>query len=225
MSYASLPRLIVVLLLPLCMSGADTVSAAQSGGTDTASYDRRSFYSQPMGYSIWKRPPASVQEFAELVERGRLNATAQQYAQSLYDAGWIPQPDTAAAQTYIRSLKEARTEETRTLRIGRILRSYRTGERTLDSNFHQIMNAGERGYFTHKGELVVRELCLNVVYPERHAAPPPAQPLTAPVSAPAEPPVAEPAVAVPPVDFRFDPPPQFEPPARESERSVSPSTP
>jgi hypothetical protein len=197
-----------------------TVRSADAAG----SYDRRAYYSQPMGYSAWKRSPASVDSFAQLVEDDHLNATKEQYAQSLHDAGWIPQAEPATAVAFIRTLKEYELKETGTYRMGRILRSYRTGVGKLDSGFSQVIKAGERGYFDGQGQLVVRILCLNVIYPERHVAVLPAEEeRPAVVAAPPPPP---PAGERPPPDTHFSPPPPpFPPPPREVVEPVSRSVP
>ncbi|MFI5394725.1 MAG: hypothetical protein ACHQ9S_04260 [Candidatus Binatia bacterium] len=190
------------------------------------SYDRRAYYSQPMGYSVWKRSPASVDSFAQLVEDNHLNATKEQYAQSLHDAGWIPQAEPATAVAFIRTLKEYELNETGTYRMGRILRSYRTGEGKLDSGFFQLIKAGERGYFDGRDQLVIRILCLNVVYPDRHVAVLPAEEERPAVAAAPVAPPPPPAAEKPPTDMHFSPPPPpFPPPPREVVEPVSRSVP
>lgn len=182
--------------------------AAQAQDT---SYDRRTYFSQPMGYSIWKRPPQSVEEFAKLVESNRLNATSQQYAESLHDAGWIPNADVAAAVAFIRTLKEGEAKETKRYRMGRILRSYKAGQGDLDASFVQVMKVGERGYFDGTGRLVIRVLCLNVVYPDRHVAVLPSseeRPQIVPVAPQASAPLVE---SRPPEPLLVPPPPPEKP--------------
>jgi len=205
------------------------VAGVARGQTD-GSYDRRLYYSQPMGYSVWKRPPASIEAFARMVEQNQLNATSRQYAQSLSDAGWIAKPDVPSALVFIRSLRQAPAGEGKAYRMGRILRSYRSHEGKLDSNFWQRMKVGEPAYVDPQGNVAIRVLCLNVVYPdrkvsvlpaheERPRAEPPAPPPMAPAAAP-QPPPSDPAT-----EFHFNPPPEFPPPAREAQEPASRSRP
>jgi len=198
-----------------------TVAALESG-----KYDRRTYYSQPMGQSAWKRPPASVDDFADLVQNDKLNANAAQYAEALQEAGWISSPDPAVAAAFLRGLKEGVVPDTQQYRMGRILRSYRTHASKLNSQYAAVIKKGEHGYFDAQGQLVVRKLCLNVIYPPRRVAvlptreekkeKPPAAPLPVPPSGERE---------APPTQYVFLPPPQLPPPAREIRQPVSRSRP
>jgi hypothetical protein len=157
-----------------------------------------------------------------MVEENRLNATKEQYAQALHDAGWIPEDDPAAAVAFVRTLKESELEESGTYRMGRILRSYRTGEGVLESSYQQVLRAGELGYFNEQGQLVVRGACLNVIYPERRVAVLPAAEERPPAAAVPAPAAAEKVRT----DTQFNPaPPPFPPPPREVVVPVSRSVP
>jgi len=206
-------------VLSLLAAGSMLVlTATVCQATDT-SFDRRAYYSQPMGYSVWKRPPGSVDEFVTLLESNRLNATSAQYAQALHEAGWVPTADVGAAVTFLRTLKQAEATETKQYRMGRILRSYKTGKGGLDANFVQVMKAGEFGYFDSTGRLVIRVLCLNVIYPDRRVAVLPASEERLSPVAPEVPPRALPLVERPPE------PPSFSPPPPEKPEPVSRSLP
>jgi hypothetical protein len=199
----------------------------ESHAPASAALSRREYYTQPMGYSVWKTPPASAQEFAELIEQRRLNATPEQFAQSLHDAGWIPDARPATALAFVRSLHQQSIAETKLLRLGRILRSYRTGEGVLDDGFYQVVKAGESGYFNAAGSFVVRVLCLNVVYPEQvpTAEPSPspsASTGSTPAPTPGNPDTEQPNA---PPNSQFYAPLPFPPPAREIQEPASPSAP
>jgi hypothetical protein len=215
---------ILTVLLMLTTTVVGSRSHAYDDTGSSVAVNRSAFYTQPMGYSIWKPPPRSVAQFADLLEQRRLNASPEQYAESLHAAGWIARADPATAAAYLRGLQPGTIREGKTYRLGRIIRSYRNGQGVVDANFYQLVRAGEVGYFDADGELVIRESCLNVVYPDRRAAaaaPPPASQDSA------EPPPAPPppnAEEQPP-GF-YDPPlPPYLPPAREAQEPASPSAP
>lgn len=218
---APLARVLSVALVVVHL-GATAVTAEVTADAAGA-YDRRSYYSQPMGQSAWKRPPASVEAFAAMLEQGKLNATPAQYAEALHEAGWIESSETAAAMAFIRGLRKGTVPETKQYRMGRMLRSYRTRERALNSQYAAVIRAGEEGFFTADGALVLRTVCLNVVYPERRVAVLPAREEQQAEVAP--PPVAAPVEPEAPIAFAFNPPPPFEPPVREIREPVSPSVP
>jgi len=208
-------RLPVAILL----CGATIVGWASAPGR-AQEYDRRNYYSQPMGYSAWKPQPRSVEEFVEMLEKGRLNATPEQYAQALHEAGWIERAEVQEALQFLRSLREGVIRETRLYRMGRILRSYRTRAGRLDSHYHQVVRGGEKGYFESGGGLVIRGTCLNVVYPDRRVAVLSAREERPPEAPPAPPPPAA-VPEAPRTDFAFDPPPVFPPPVRENQEPLS----
>ncbi len=203
------------------MACALALAAAIARPSGAQEYDRRSYYSQPMGYSAWKPQPKSIHEFLAMMERGQLNATPEQYAQALYEAGWIERAEVPVAIQFLRSLKEGAVAETRTYRMGRILRSYRSREGRLDSHYYQVVQAGEKGYFEAGGSLVIRGTCLNVVYPERRVAVLPAHEEKPSEPVPIAPPSPAAAPEPPPTDFAFNPPPVFPPPVRENQEPLS----
>ncbi len=204
-------------LIPVLLLAA--VAVASPAVSSDTEYDRRTYYSQPMGLSPWKKPAQTPADLARMIEEHKVNATAEQYAQALYDAGWIPQPDPQLALAFIRSLHPGPIENTSTVRTGRLLRSYRNGAPQLNSGFYQVVKQGEVGFFDDQGNLVIRQICMNVAYPERVAVLPAAE-----EKAPPPPPAlveAPPAPEAPPL-FPLAPPPSFKPPPRHS---VSPSRP
>jgi len=220
-----LPLLIAALVVS-ALSDAWAYEEAETSGA----FNRRAFFTQPMGYSIWKPSPASVDAFVQLLEAGRLNASREQFAQALHDAGWIGDNSVGTAVAYLRTLREGSARETEMVRLGRILRSYDTGEGILDDHFYQVVGAGESGYFDAAGRMVVRVRCLNVVYPDKRAAAdasPSPSPSPSPSATGGGTPQPTPASADPemPPDVQFNAPGPFYPPAREIQEPASRSAP